>query len=213
MTRDKWAYLGSLLLPLGFLPLLAPRRALPALFTIGVNLLSGLPAAFSIVDSHYSALALPGLVAGAIVGAGRLRGWLTARHPRAAQTVPSALLIAAPLVGTALWGAMPGARGYHAEDYERSERAAILERLTAPVDGTASVSLQPDLLAHFARRPRLFLFPFGLSEVDFALCDLSRFSSGPHREGARRRVAAAVQNGMRIEAQEGPILLLRRTPR
>src|SRR5262249_41205279 len=121
-VASGWPYVVALLAPLAFLPLAAPRRLLPALPTIGLNLLSALPDPTRIIDCHYSALAAPGLIAAALFGAARVSRWI---RPAGARV----LLIAGAGVGTALWGAMPGMRGFHGELYVLDDRAASLDAI------------------------------------------------------------------------------------
>ncbi len=217
-SPEKLLYLVALLAPVAFLPLAAPRRALPALFTVAVNLFSGFPAAAEIVDSHYSALALPGLVAGALFGAARVTRLLGASHR--ARGGPLATLAAAASAGALLWGAFPGARGHHAEDYVLDERAQALRRLVAPIRAapSASASVPIDVVAHVARRRRPHVFPAGLPNGDFAVADLATQGlSGWPAERLAARFAAHVERarhaGMTVYAVAGPLVALRRGSR
>ena len=201
-------YLVELLAPLAFLPLLAPRRLLVALPMIGLNLLSALPDATRIVDCHYSALAVPGLVAAAVFGAARLGGWTR-------PWIGRALLVAGALGGAALLGAAPGLGGHPAELYTLDARADRLEALVAQIPADAGVSAPADVIAHVAGRKRVEVFPRGLGDVDVALADREpRPIRGVPPETQRARVDAALDwaraHGYVVVAEDGPLVLLRR---
>ncbi|HJZ83634.1 MAG TPA: DUF2079 domain-containing protein [Polyangia bacterium] len=199
-------YLLGLLAPLGFLPLLAPRRALPALWTLTVNVIGGTTS----LDSHFSALAIPGLFVGALYGAARLR-------TRLSPLWVEGFFGAAALVGLWLFGAGPLSRGFDRKDYAVDEQSAQLATLIAPIQAApaASCSVPLNVIAHVAQRPRVLPSPRGLGEVDFALVDLaSPPVLGSDAQSFQRllheRVAQALGAGMRIVDQQGSYVLLRR---
>jgi uncharacterized membrane protein len=201
-------YLLGLLAPLAFLPLLAPRRMLAALPTIGLNLLSGLPDATRIIDCHYSSLAVPGLIFAALCGAERLAGWT---RPWIARTV----IGVAALAGAFLLGPLPGERGHAAELYTLDNRANRLDGLVAQIPKDASAAAPPDVVAHLAGREVIEIFPRGLGAVDYALVDMEpRPIRGvtPEEQRARLRqaVTAALDNGYRIADADGELILLAR---
>lgn len=74
----KAIYLGLMLLPFAFLPLLSPSILLFALPIVAINLLSSRATQFDF-RSHYSALLLFPLIVGAIYGSANLIRWLEAR--------------------------------------------------------------------------------------------------------------------------------------
>ncbi len=91
LTPPKLTYLVLMLLPLAFLPLLAPDVALLASPIIAMNLLSTRVFQYTIRE-QYQALVIPGLVLAAIIGGARLWRWWIARrsHQGAAQREASA---------------------------------------------------------------------------------------------------------------------------
>jgi uncharacterized membrane protein len=207
-SPQKREFLLALLVPLAFLPLLAPRRALPALGPLGLCLLSGLPGAARIVDSHYPALVVPGLVTAALFGAARLARW-------AGRPAAMGALAAAALIGAGIWGAAPAMRGYQPGLYSLDDRSAVLDAMVASVPGEARVSAPIDVVAHLARRRWLHVFPGGLAEADAIIVDLaSRPLKGLSPEQTRSYLAAqvdrAVAVGFRIADQEDDLMLLLR---
>lgn len=79
LTPPKLTYLVLMLLPLAFLPLLAPDVALLASPIIAMNLLSTRVFQYTIRE-QYQALVIPGLVLAAIIGGARLWRWWVARR-------------------------------------------------------------------------------------------------------------------------------------
>ena len=86
--RRDLSYLLDFVVPLAGLPLLAPLVAASALPELGLNVLSSTPTQSSI-HFHYTAGAIPGLVAGAVLGAARLQR----RIPRTAPLLGRALVV------------------------------------------------------------------------------------------------------------------------
>jgi hypothetical protein len=204
-------YLFALLAPVGFIPLLAPRRIIAALPMIALNLLSSLPDSIRVIDCHYSALAAPGIVYAAICGARRLGGWT--RPP-----LGTAALAVAAAVGTWLWGAAPGCGGYHADLYTLDARAASLQELVDRIPADARVSVPADVVAHVAERQDVGLFPQGVAEADYAIVDLaSRPVRGLTAAEVQARMLAELQRaragGMEVVTAHGPLVLLGRERR
>jgi len=212
LSEPKRAFLLALLSPLAFLPLLAPRRALPALGPLGLCLLSGLPGAARIADSHYPALVVPGLVTAALFGAARLARWT-------GRPVALGALAAAALIGAGVWGAAPGAGGYQPGLYSLDDRSAILDRMVgrmvAAVLPDARVSAPIDVVAHLARRRSIRVFPGGVADADAVIADLgSRPLKGLSPEQTRDYLVAqldrALAAGLRVADAEGDVMLLLR---
>ncbi len=77
--QPKMLYLLLMLLPLLFLPLLAPDAALPALPILAMNLLTNRPFQYT-VREQYQTLVIPGLIIAAIIGSARLWEWWNRRR-------------------------------------------------------------------------------------------------------------------------------------
>ncbi len=221
VTPRSGKYLATLLVPLALLPLAAPRRSLPAAWTIALNLLSQAPGTADIIDSHYSALAIPALLYGAFHGAANVRSWL-ARIPAGRKigiAIP-AFLLAAVIVGQAAWGTLPGAGEFLPDDFRLTERSTRMDALVSRIqaDGDASCSLPIDAVAHAAQRPRPFVLPDGVTEATWVLADLDSrgvIGADAARYQARIRgwIDRALASGMDVVDQQGPLVLLRRRPR
>ena len=143
----KLTWLPRVLLPLGLLPLAAPRLSLFAVPVLGIAFFSAFPTT-SNLDSHYLTTALPPLVASALIGAARVGRWLP---PRAGALGP-ALLVAADLAGGLLAGRSPFDPVFRPDAISAQRRTA---RDAIP-DG-AAVQAPPSLLPHLAERRRLHL--------------------------------------------------------
>jgi uncharacterized membrane protein len=161
-------YLLDLLLPLLALPLLAPWLALTAAPELALNLLSDTKTQTSI-HFHYTAAAIPGLVAAAVFGAAKLRE---------AGVVGRALVVAALLSGVVLgplplWRHVPLGSDLGARDHLVGAHAEAAARAVAIVPPEAAVSATNTLGAHLSERRRVFSFPV-LREADWVAVDRER---------------------------------------
>jgi hypothetical protein len=80
-TGPKLIYLLSLLVPLAFLPLFAPKPLVLCLPIVALNLLALRGSQYD-YESHYSLLMIPGLMAATVYGAANLRALLARRTLR-----------------------------------------------------------------------------------------------------------------------------------
>jgi uncharacterized membrane protein len=206
-------YLLDLLLPLAGLPLLAPLAAITALPEIAANVLSDTRTQTSI-HFHYTATAIPGLIAAAVFGAGRLRRRLGDR----ARLLPH-VAVAAVLVGGIAYGPLPlwrhvplgeqlGARDHL---FSRRDRAAV--RAIALIPDGEPVSATNTLGAHLSERRRVFSFPV-VRESRWLAVDSKRLSYrdaavAPLR-GARALRRIRADPGWQVVFSEEGIMVLHR---
>lgn len=167
-TGPKIEYILSLLLPLAFLPLFAPRALILILPTLLLNLLSLRSSQFS-YESHYSLLMIPGLFLAAIYGADTLRRWTARwreRHQVGANSLKWvqvgglvmaawALFLMVPFKNPLAY-ANPVARAFlYPEPAARVAAARDLIGMIGPEDKVAvSSKLSPQLL------PRRYIYNF-----------------------------------------------------
>jgi uncharacterized membrane protein len=187
------AYLAALLFPLAFLPLAAPLAALAALPELGLNLLSSTVTQTS-VKTHYAAVAVPALVAAAVLGAARL-------GPRLAYCVAPAALAAMLLLGPL--GRVP----LTADEHDAASRRAL-----AVVPADVPVSATNALGAHLSDRRRIFSFPV-LREASWVVVDERRLTFLDSLKPGRAQTALAKlrrdPGWRRLFAEDG-VLVFRR---
>jgi uncharacterized membrane protein len=162
VDRDKLTWLPRVLAPLAFLPLLAPRLASPALPVLAIAFFSAFPTTVELY-SHYLTLAIPSLVAAAIVGAAKVGAWL----PERMNPLPTFALAAATMIGWALVGQSPTAKAFR-PDRETVARRIILGSIP---DG-ASVQAPGPFLPHLVERRRLHHGWKNDDGADFVVLDL-----------------------------------------
>ena len=165
VDRAKLTWLPRVLAPLAFLPLVAPRLAIPALPALGVAFFSAFHTTANL-DSHYLTTALPPLAAAALVGAGRVSGWLAERRPLLREA-PALVLASASLVGWALAGQGPTDRAFHA-DRETVARRIVLDT----IPGRVPVQAPAPLLPHLVERERLHMGWQRDEGADYVVLDL-----------------------------------------
>jgi uncharacterized membrane protein len=209
--RDLF-YLVHLLAPLAGLPLLAPLMALTALPELALNLLSSTRTQTSI-HFHYTAAAIPGLLAGAVFGAARVRR----RWPRLAPPLVPGLVAVTLLSGIAvgplpLWRHVPFGSTLGTRDHIVTPHDRAAARVLAAVPAGVAVSATNTLGAHLSARQRIFSFPV-LQEARWVAVDLTRPS---YLDDARGRKFAAAYKAFRRDARwrvvrsEDGVLVLRR---
>jgi uncharacterized membrane protein len=184
-SGPKLAYLLSLLVPLGSLPLLAPRPLVLGLPILALNLLSTRSAQFD-YQHHYSLLLIPGLFAAALYGAGTVqRLWQGRRREHAHHLVEgdgAERGVATPAVVVMLalvaWAAVmnipyknPLVRTllYH----ESPARVEAARELVAMVPRGAKVAASSFLAPHLL--PRRFIY-------NFPPAPYSPYNFGPQRQ-------------------------------
>jgi len=189
VTSRDGAYLLDLLGPLLGLPLLAPLAALTAAPELVLNLLSDTRTQTSI-HFHYTAGALPGLMVGAVLGAGRLRrrfAW--ARRPEGRAVVLSTLLAGVVLGPLPVWRDVPFGSELATREHVVNSRVAAMERAVRLVPPDAAVSATNTLGAHLSERRRIFSFPV-LGEAEWVVVDQFRASFRDQAVAPERFAAA-----------------------
>lgn len=189
VTSRDGAYLLDLLGPLLGLPLLAPLAALTAAPELVLNLLSDTRTQTSI-HFHYTAGALPGLMVGAVLGAGRLRrrfAW--ARRPEGRAVVLSTLLAGVVLGPLPVWRDVPFGSELATREHVVNSRVAAMERAVRLVPPDAAVSATNTLGAHLSERRRIFSFPV-LGEAEWVVVDQFRGSFRDQAVAPERFAAA-----------------------
>jgi uncharacterized membrane protein len=152
-------YLAALLLPLGGLWLAAPAALLAAAPPLALNLLSRTVTQTSI-HFHYTAAAIPGVVAAAVAGAGRI-----ARREVVSADLLALVFVACSLAGNyrlgpiPLWRNAPGGAGHEVHVAHVTAHDRLAARAIATVPARAAVSTTNTLGAHLSARRRILSFP------------------------------------------------------
>lgn len=163
-TPPKIEYLILLLLPLAFLPLLAPDVALLAGPILAMNLLSTRVYQFTIRE-QYQALVIPGLVLAAIVGGARLWAWWQRQptdHRPPTVDRPLALAIIALIVyalGMNLLLKNPVVTTIRYR--EDPQRIALMEELRTQVPPDAALATTSFLAPRMMPRRYIYYLPNG----------------------------------------------------
>jgi len=206
-------YLFRLLLPLLGLPLLAPLVAASALPELGLNLLSSTKTQTSI-HFHYTAGAIPGLIAGAVFGAARLQ-----RHAPRVRPILPRLVVAIVLLAGITFGPLPAWRHLWfgsklaTRDQIVGPHARAAARVLEAVPPGVPVSATNSLGAHLSERRRIFSFPV-LREARWVAVDTRQPSYLDDALG--RKFAGAYARlrrdpGWRVVRSEDGVVVLRRT--
>ncbi len=213
-TRGRdLSYVLDLLAPLGGLPLVSPLLAATALPELALNVLSDTRTQTSI-HFHYTAGAIPGLVAGAVLAA----GWLRRRSPRTTPFVVRGLVVLGLVSGVLLgplpvWRHVPFGSDLATRDHVVTAHDRAAARVLNVVPRGVPVSATNTLGAHLSARRRIFSFPI-VREARWVAVDLTRPSYLDDATGGSRFVAAfaALERDprWRVVADEDGVLVLHR---
>jgi len=210
LTSQRLLYLGALLAPLAFLPLLAPAELLGLLPPLLENLLGQDRVLFN-HRTQYQSFVLPFLFAGAIAGYVRL----AARRPDA---WPQRVLVAAVIVSLAL--SSRTLNDLAVDRFWPTPEHREAREVIAKVPPEVAVSAQDQYVAHLSLRPLVFVFPAGIEKADYVLVNAAIYPwrSLPdvtmRQEDAETMTIRATAEGserrFRIRYRSGPHLLLER---
>ena len=193
VTPENGVYLAGLLVPVAFLPLLAPGVLLLAV-QLPLNMVSSWPYAREI-QYHYVAPIVP-FVFLALVRVFE-RG-VASRHRKAAVAALAAGVLAGQVWFASPWLIpRPGRswwRGLMADAVERRDVSALLARIPPG----AAVSAHYRFLPHLARRARLYMFPeLGPGLPDVVLVDLERAEADEKERAVLVRLGGSCVEGAR----------------
>ena len=156
LTGGKLVYLLVILLPLGFLPLLAPRVLLAALPGLAMNLLSIDPVLANF-RSQYQAFVLPFLMLAAVDGYTRIRDWRRAPAVLAVGFFASVLLTARTTNDLMI-------TRWRLDSWQRAAYS-LMRRIPDDV----AVSANERLVPHLATRRQIFVYPTGVGISEYVL--------------------------------------------
>jgi len=206
------SYLLDLLWPLGGLSLLAPLVAASALPELALNLLSGTRTQTSI-HFHYTAAAIPGLVAGAVLGAARVQRRWPRASPALIRGLVGLVLVAGVVLGPLpVWRHVPFGAELATRDHIITAHDRATARVLRAVPPGVAVSATNTLGAHLSERRRIFSFPV-LREARWVAVDLTRPSYLDDARGTRFAAAyAALRRDARwvVVREENGVVVLRR---
>lgn len=182
-------YLFHLLVPVAFLSLLGAAAALTAIPEVVLNLLSDVHTQTSI-HFHYTAGTIPGLVAGAIFGAARLRGRQANVTPVLVRAVVAISIVATVVYGPVpAWSHIPLGQKVGAFQYRITARDHAAADAVRLIPANAPVSASNTMGAHLSGRRRVFSFPT-LKEARWIAVDRLRMSYGDDNKAHRRGLLA-----------------------
>jgi uncharacterized membrane protein len=204
-------YLAALLLPLLALFAASPL-ALVALPELGINLLSATPTQTSI-HFHYTAGAIPPLVAASVLGT----AWLERRRqglavPLVLATVAACVIANWRLGPLPIWREVPGGETLQAYASHVSAHDRAAARAVERIPDDAVVSATNSLGAHLSARERVLSFPY-VQDADWIIADETQPGYGDRIAplATATRLAALRRNpAWTLSFQEDGVLVFRR---
>ncbi len=170
---EQIRYVRALMLPVLFLPVLAPDILVIAGPVLLANLLADSPTQ-RLMYGHYSASILPLIYVAATVGASRLvaavRSRLRPLHPHASVSLRSLTaftFVAFTIVANSQISSWPIVNRLGWSSFVAPPNSATISRALALVPEGASVSTTDALATHLAGRRYLYLFPVHADDSDY----------------------------------------------
>ena len=230
IEHQHLAYLNMMLMPSGYLSLLAPWILVLALPTLALNLLSADAGMYSGLF-QYNAELVPILIFSTIESIAVIM-WLVRRcvaqlnsaekkmHLRQAQgiapTVCFVLLaytLCSVVYADSLSGGMPFARDFRWPHV--TAHTELAEHLIGSIPLTASVSAQTRLVPHLSQRAAVYLFPYEDDVAQYILLDITGdkypYATTQAYNREVKRVLLSEDYGVMV-AQDGYLLLKRGLP-
>lgn len=150
-------YILKLFGPLAFVPLLAPRRLIPALPIIGLNLLSSHEMQLDIY-MHYNATIIPAMLVGAVFGTARLCEWMAERvDHRRGLPIAAALMLAGTLIVWIPYSPLGDPGKTSIFGWERSAHIEALEEVRTLIPDHACVVAENNIQAHYSVREETYV--------------------------------------------------------
>jgi uncharacterized membrane protein len=209
LTGARLVYLGAMLAPLGFLPLLGGWDLVGILPALAQNLLGSDPTLYN-HRTQYQAFVLPFLILATISGYSRF----AARKQEARG--PVAILVVAFVLSLALASSLANDLAVARWWPSAEQRAAY--SVLAHVPPAASITAQDRYVAHLSERRLATFFPTAIERTDYALVNLDTYPWRDLPDVRLERTGSAVTIVMSdgrmlryaVVAESGPHLLLRR---
>jgi uncharacterized membrane protein len=215
VTIPKMAYLGSLFLPVAFLPLLSPAVLLIVSPVFVENLLSSYLWQY-LPTTQYSTVTIPILYAAVVFGAEKIRRRKEAIKAVLLLSLSTNLIYGPPPQGL-VWSIGPEIQSSYAHlSFTTDERDRIADEILLSIPEEASLAASSNLIAHAPLREKMYQamfinITFAEEEVDYVLLDTqSYFYKRFDREA---RLAEALSNSTRftlVENRSGFLLFARK---
>jgi uncharacterized membrane protein len=168
-------FLLHLLVPLSFLFVLSPLLLVAFVPEAAINQLSATQTQTSI-HFHYTAAAIPPLIAASVLGAAVLVRRFPARTTAVVVTAVAVAVAANWKLGAVpLWTVVPGGEDFQAHDWHVTAHDQASERAIALVPKSAVVSSTNVLGAHLSARRRVLSLP-KLGDATWVVADETRSS-------------------------------------
>jgi uncharacterized membrane protein len=217
---DVLRYFFELLLPVGFVALLALEVLFLALPSMVINLLADFAPMHQVTTLIYAAPIAAFVLLASVDGAKRLGNWsgrwardsnsaaasrVTSHESRITSLLPALLILGGALVGQRLYGYLPGSGHYLAltvtEHHRRAQ--AIIEQIPAG----ARVAAQDRLNPHVAGRETAYLFP-RVDDADTVFVDVTGPAWPQHPADLKAQLDGLLAGDFGVAAADDGYLLL-----
>lgn len=196
-------YLNQLLLPIGYLGLLAPLFLIFAAPDLVINLLST-KAELHQIYYQYSGAITPFLFISTIFGA----AFILKRLKKIPETVLLVYLVCTGLYSAYLYSPLPGAKSPNLDMITKPmPDRVIIDRLLGAIPSQYSVSTSNSLGSHVTHRRYLFTMPYGWSEADYIVFLMNETNAYPSLGDHKKQAEILSQNPKYIKYYDNGIVI------
>ena len=190
MDSARLMYLNQLLLPIGYLGLLAPLFLIFASPDLVINLLSS-KAELHQIYYQYSSAITPFLFISTIFGA----AFVLKRLKKIPEIVLLAYLVCAGLYSAYLYGPLPGAKSPNLDMITKPMPDRItINRLLGAIPSQYSVSTSNSLGSHVTHRQYLFTMPYGWDKADYIIFLMNETNAYPSPQDHKKQAEILSRN-------------------
>lgn len=158
-SRQNLRYIFDLLLPVGFLCLLAPVYLLPAAPAFIINMVSSFSPQHTILN-QYTAAMTPFIFIALIFGLRRIKNWAEGGfRQRYVLGAVAFVMVACAFAGNFYFSPSPLSGSWNTKLYSSDAHIDAMREGISLIPDSASVSAQVFMLAHLSQRENLYMFP------------------------------------------------------
>ncbi|HVZ12106.1 MAG TPA: DUF2079 domain-containing protein [Patescibacteria group bacterium] len=195
LTAANLEYIFKLLLPTGFLSLLAPLYFILGAPDIAINLLSKNDN-FRSLTFHYAATIIPFIYISSIYGAKMV---LSLKNKYATVRNVSIFILVFSFVSAYFYGTLPGAKSPSLEIYnDKLPNSGIIEEYLSRIPQNLSVAASNNIGSHLSHREKIYTIPNGIDQADVVVLLLNDSFAQPSLD-EQKKLAARLKKDARYK--------------
>lgn len=162
LGKEQLDYIAQLLVPYGYISILAPVALIPAIPTVLISLLSNNPQLHQIYY-QYSASATPFIIVATIIGTITI----AKKIPAISYNVLAFLILIYTLIAAYTYGPLPLALKANTDMFKKPlADKAVVEGYLSKIPDSNSIASTNNLGSHLSQRQKIYTVPLGIDQAD-----------------------------------------------